>query len=71
MAIEDNVRNQATIQGWINRWYPLAARAVNAFAPLFEESVERSVTPPLRQIDEALHRYYRDHLRSMGLEVPC
>jgi toluene monooxygenase system protein E len=71
MAIEDNVRNRATIQGWINRWYPLAARAVNAFAPLFEESVERSVTPPLGQIDEALHRYYRDHLRSMGLEVPC
>jgi uncharacterized membrane protein YoaK (UPF0700 family) len=24
MAIEDNIRNRDTIQGWINRWYPLA-----------------------------------------------
>jgi toluene monooxygenase system protein E len=61
MAIEDNVRNQETIQGWINRWHPLAARAVHAFAPLFEDTLERT----------ALDRYYRDYLRSMNLEVPC
>jgi toluene monooxygenase system protein E len=60
MAIEDNVRNQETIQGWINRWHPLAARAVHAFAPLFEDTLERT----------ALDRYYRDYLRSMNLEVP-
>ena len=71
MAIDDNIRNQATIQGWINRWYPLAARAVNAFAPLFEEPGESSAMSPLRHIGEALDLYYRDHLRSMNLEVPC
>jgi toluene monooxygenase system protein E len=60
MAIEDNVRNQETIQGWINRWHPLAARAVHAFAPLLEDTLERT----------ALDRYYRDYLRSMNLEVP-
>jgi len=71
MALEDNIRNQETIQGWINRWYPLAARAVRAFAPLFEDPVERTATPTLRHTREALDLYYRDHLRSMGLEVPC
>jgi toluene monooxygenase system protein E len=71
MAIEDNFRNKDTIQGWINRWYPLAAPAVHAFAPLFDATVERTATPPLRHIGEALDRYYRDHLRSMNLEVPC
>jgi toluene monooxygenase system protein E len=71
MAIEDNVRNQDTIQGWINRWYPLAARAVHTFAPLFEDTSERTATPPLQHMGEALDRYYRDYLRSMNLEVPC
>ena len=62
MAIEDNVRNKDTIQGWINRWYPLAARAVHTFAPLFEDT---------QPTGEALDRYYRGYLRSMNLEVPC
>jgi toluene monooxygenase system protein E len=71
MAIEDNVRNQDTIQGWINRWHPLADRAVRAFAPLFEDTLERTATPPPQHTGEALDRYYRDYLRSMNLEVPC
>jgi toluene monooxygenase system protein E len=71
MAIEDNVRNKDTIQGWINRWYPLAAGAVHTFAPLFEDTLERTATPPLQHIGEALDRSYRDYLRSMNLEVPC
>jgi toluene monooxygenase system protein E len=61
MAIEDNVRNQETIQRWIDRWHPLAARAVYAFAPLFGDTLEPT----------ALERYYRDYLRSMNLEIPC
>jgi toluene monooxygenase system protein E len=62
MAIEDNARNQETIQGWINRWHPLAARAAHAFAPLFKDT---------QPTGEALDRYYCDYLRSMNLEVPC
>jgi hypothetical protein len=31
----------------------------------------RHATPPLRHIGEALDRYYREHLQSMNLEVPC
>jgi toluene monooxygenase system protein E len=71
MAIEDNVRNQEMIQGWINRWHPLAARAVRTFAPLFENTLERTAAPPPEPTGEALDRYYRDYLRSMNLEVPC
>jgi toluene monooxygenase system protein E len=70
MAIEDNVRNKDTVQAWINRWYPLAARAVHTFTSLFEATWERTRTTPLQHIDEALDRYYRDYLRSMNLEVP-
>jgi truncated hemoglobin YjbI len=70
MAIEDNVRNQDTIQRWINRWYPLVARAVHTFAPLFEDTLERTTTPLLQHIGEALDRYYHDYLRAMNLEVP-
>jgi toluene monooxygenase system protein E len=69
MAIEDNVRNRDTIQGWINQWYPLAARAVHAFASLLEDTLEQIKTPPLERTERAIDRYYRDYLRSMNLEV--
>jgi hypothetical protein len=70
MIIEDNPRNQHIIQEWIDRWYPLAARAVDTFPGLFEDTLKLNNTPPLQPIGESLHRYYRDHLRSMELEVP-
>jgi toluene monooxygenase system protein E len=69
MVIEDDVRNRDTIQGWINEWYPLAARAVHTFPSLLEGTLERTRTPLLQHISEALDRYYRDYLRSMNLEV--
>jgi hypothetical protein len=69
MTIEDNIRNQETIQGWIDRWYPLAARAVHAFTPLVEDTLKMTATPPLQPIRESLDCYYRDHLQSMSLRV--
>jgi toluene monooxygenase system protein E len=69
MAIEDNVRNRDTIQGWINQWYPLAARAVHTFASLLEDTLEQIKTPPLDRIETTIDRYHRDYLRSMNLEV--
>ena len=69
MAIEDNVRNRDTIQGWITQWYPLAARAVRAFAELFEELLERKETQLPQEIGEEVDRYYLDYLRSMNLEL--
>jgi hypothetical protein len=70
MAVEDNVRNKDTVQGWINRWHPLAARAVHTFAALLEASLERTNAPPLQPAGEALDRYYRDYLELMNLEIP-
>ena len=70
MTIEDDIRNRDTIQEWINRWYPLAARAVYTFSVLFEDTLKGNHTPPIQSIGESLHLYYRDHLRSMQLEVP-
>lgn len=69
MAIEDNVANRDTIQQWINRWYPSAARAVHRIASLLEDTSERRGTPR-QQIIEPLDSYYRDYLQSMNLEVP-
>jgi toluene monooxygenase system protein E len=69
MAIEDNVRNKDTIQGWINQWYPLAAHAVHTIGLLFDDTFKRAETPPLQYTGEAINRYYRDYLRSMNLQV--
>ena len=69
MAIEDNVRNRDTIQGWINHWYPLAARAVHTFVSLLDDALESTRTPLLQPMREAIDRYYRDYLRSMNLEL--
>src|SRR5271168_2119462 len=60
MAIEDNVRNRETIQGWINQWYPRAARAVHTFASLLENSLDRAKTPLAPRVGEEVDRYYSD-----------
>src|ERR1700722_16122062 len=48
MAVEDNVRNRETIQGWLNKWYPLAANAVHVLASFFDEVLERTETSPFQ-----------------------
>jgi hypothetical protein len=60
VTIEDNVRNKDTIQGWINRWYPLAARAVHTLAALFEDASKQTGTALPQDTGDALDGYYRD-----------
>ena len=67
MAIEDHALNRDTIQAWIHRWYPLAARAVHAFASFLEETFEQA--QPLESLERIIDRYYRDYLRPMNLDV--
>jgi toluene monooxygenase system protein E len=69
MAVEDRAHNRETIQVWINQWYPLAARAMETFAPLFEDTLEKTRTAPFERIEPVIDRFYRDYLRSMNLEV--
>jgi toluene monooxygenase system protein E len=68
MAMVDNVANKDTIQGWINRWYPMASRAVSALAAILEDALKQMGTPPLQPIEEAVDCSYCDYLRSMNLE---
>lgn len=68
MAIEDNSLNSATIQGWIDKWYPVAAGAVQALVPLFEGKLEDAHMPPLEGVTQKIDKFYRDYLSSMGLQ---
>jgi toluene monooxygenase system protein E len=42
MVAESNSHNTGTIQGWIEKWHPMAARAVQAFVPVFEGKLENA-----------------------------
>ena len=68
MVIEDNLRNSGTIQGWIEKWHPVAARALQGFAPVFDGNLEDAHMPPLEGVTQKLDEFYRDYLSSMGLQ---
>jgi toluene monooxygenase system protein E len=68
MVIQDNSHNTGTIQGWIDKWHPVAARALQAFAPLFEGKLQDAQMPPLEGVAQKMDKYYRDYLSSMGLQ---
>lgn len=70
IVIEENPRNIGTIQGWIEKWHPFAAGALQAFAPLFEGKLEDAQMPPLAGVNHKVETYYRDFLSSMGLRPP-
>jgi len=68
MVIEDNSLNSGTIQGWIEKWHPVAAHAVEAFVPLFEGKLEDAQMPPRAEVTQKLDKFYRSYLSSMGLQ---
>jgi len=68
MVIEDNSHNIGTIQSWIEKWHPVAARALQAFAPLFEGKLEDAHMPPLEGVTQKLDKFYRGYLSGMGLQ---
>jgi toluene monooxygenase system protein E len=68
MVIEDNSHNVETIQGWIEKWHPVAANALLAFAPLFEGNSEYAELPPLEGVTQKLQKFYRGYLSGMGLQ---
>jgi toluene monooxygenase system protein E len=67
MVIQDNILNRDIIQAWINRWYPLAARAVHTITTFLEATLVTGKTP--LPISELLAGFYRDYLQSMNLEA--
>jgi len=68
MVIEDESHNNVTIQGWIEKWHPVAVRALQAFVPLFDGKLEEAQMPPLEGVTQKIDKYYRDYLSSMGLQ---
>ena len=68
MVIEDNSHNIATIQGWIEKWYPVVAQAAQAFAPLFEGKLEDAQMQPLEGVAQKLDKFYQGYLSDMGLQ---
>ena len=68
MIIEDNSHNSGTIQGWIEKWHPVAAGALQAFAPLFEGTLGDAHMLPLEGVAPKIDKYYRDYLSSMRLQ---
>jgi toluene monooxygenase system protein E len=67
MVIEDDSRNRGIIQGWIDKWHPIATRALQAFAPVFDGELEDARMPPLEGVPQKLDQCYRDYMSSMGL----
>jgi hypothetical protein len=70
MAFDDNSHNRDTVQLWIQKWYPAAARALHGFSPLFEGKLKDARMPPLEDVGQKLHKYYGDYLSSMELQQP-
>jgi toluene monooxygenase system protein E len=67
MVIEDNPQSGTTIQAWIEKWQPVAARVVQGFAPVFKGTLADAQMAPLEGVTENLGKYYRDYLSGMGL----
>jgi toluene monooxygenase system protein E len=61
MAIEANSHNRETIQGWINKWYPIAARALEAFSPLFTGGLDGARLRPAEDASQKLDTCYRHY----------
>lgn len=66
--IADQPDNRVVIQEWLNHWGPLAARAAQAFAPLFERTEERPTT--FATAWQRVAKEWRARLTSLGLTVP-
>jgi hypothetical protein len=71
MAIKDNSDNRGTLQGWIEKWHPDAARAVEAFAGVFDGGPESARMSVLDGIPWKLGEFYREYLARMSLRPPA
>ena len=69
-AIADTPGNTSVIQGWVNKWYPLAARAVHAFAPVFEKMPGQAQNLQFKDVVQQLEAYYGAYLGAVDLQRP-
>jgi toluene monooxygenase system protein E len=67
-AIEDTLSNLAVAQTWIDKWYPGALRAVDAFASFFEGEPGSPGTPAFHDLTSQIAGFSTGYLRGMGLQ---
>jgi toluene monooxygenase system protein E len=67
-AIEDSPTNRQLIQAWINKWYPSALRAVDAFSSLFEGKRGGPGNPPFHDLTSQIAAFSADYLCDIGLQ---
>lgn len=41
-ALDDNPANHAVVQGWVDKWFPVARAAIEGFAPVFDSMAPKS-----------------------------
>jgi toluene monooxygenase system protein E len=67
-AIEDTPTNRQVIQSWINKWYPDALRAADAFSSVFEGKSGGPGMPPFHDLTSQIAAFSADYLLAMGLQ---
>lgn len=68
MTLEDNAQNRRVIQGWVEKWLPLAAQSVKALIAVFDGALDEARMPPLEGVQERLNDHYRDCLSNLDLK---
>jgi toluene monooxygenase system protein E len=59
-ALEDTAASREVLQRWIDKWYPAASRAIDAFCRLFERRLD---IPP------EIYLFLAEYLRPIGLRL--
>jgi toluene monooxygenase system protein E len=70
-AIDDTPDNRQLLQTWIDKWYPDAVRAIDAFATLFDGEPSAPGMPPFHGVTSRVVAAGADYLRSMDLTAPA
>ena len=68
-AIEDIPANRQLIQSWIDKWYPGALRAVDAFSSVFEGKPGGPGNPLFHDLTSQIVAFSTDYLRAMDLQL--
>jgi len=68
--IEESGDNMEVIQGWVNRWLPMALQAIDALAPLVEEARSLGYPRSYPSIRDEILSAYEGQLARNGLVLP-
>ena len=68
-VIEDTPANRQLIQAWIDKWYPGALRAVDAFSALFEGKAGGPGMPPFHDLTSQIVASSVEYLCTLNLRL--